>query len=247
MHQYVNNSSYGLCGGAGGGAGFIVATEATVLGGVSVVIGAGGSGGAAVNSGGFLGLTGNNGAKGGDTQFGTNTIDGQVQLPILAIGGSGGVRGVGFIKSQQDPNVTTKGGAGSSFGGEGIVSHTFDYKNGQSGGGQMSDFPQSLSAGGGGGGGISPNGNSTSSVAGYYGAPGGLGGVGALGTGGNGAVGRAVNDSSSTVIGFSGTNATGVGAGGGGGGVAINFPSNSITANSGAGGNGSAGAVYIYY
>ena len=260
LHQAVNNVNARCAGGAGGASGFIAAMHTTVLNSVSVTIGSGGTGGAAVNSGGNLGYVGNDGNKGGDTSFGTNTMDSQVTVPILALGGGSGKRGYigGHSSIPEKALPNSIGGWGSSRGGAGIASAIYDFQSGQSmgfghqsgqsAGGHLAVFPTFASGGGGGGGGANLY-NSvdlTSNGSAYYATPGASGGRGFLGTGGAGGGGSTLNGTVSPT-GGTGGNGTGVGAGGGGGGGASNFPSNSTTATSGAGGSGSAGAVYIYY
>jgi len=243
--SYLNNV---IGGGGGGGAGNIEAFENLVYAPVTVTIGAGGSGGTGIGNGGSQG-PGNPGSNGGNTSFGTDAIDSQVRIPILALGGQGGQTGAFVQNIQATANAyirSAPGGVGSSIGGEGIIIGSFFDKAGYSAGAFGSGFPGFLSAAGGGGAGIYVADNSTGvprrklSIR-------GLGGRALTGNGGDGGI-AVLNAVIGNVFGGTGGSATAVGGGGGGGGAGGNTqPSGTNQGVGGTGGAGGAGRVYIYH
>ena len=237
-------------GGGGGGGGFTYKKfQADALGtSETVVVGTGGTGGAAKTTDG----DGNIGSVGGDSTFGTNLL-------VAKGGGAGGAGvsgaatgGAGGVITQGD--VTIVGGVGgaggdSTDGSQGIDSTNVISARG-GGGGAGFDGANPESNGGAGGGFIT-----------YYVKTGGTAGVGATATlvGGNGGAGSAtspnlliggvggggggahgINDSSGVNGGSGGAGGTPGGGGGGGSGK-----DGSYTGNSGAGAAGATGLVVI--
>jgi len=192
---------------------------------VSVTVGAGGTGGAAIT---INDTTGNDGVMGGDSSFGTY---------ILAAGGTQGIGGDIIFGSPGNASTT-----GSQFNGSnGALGLTVN-------GIDSVDSIYGAPSGGAGGGGISGTGGTAGRTIGYNNnafTPGGssAGQAGTNGTAfgsygpGTGGGGGAGSDSPATVNGGDGGNGGNYGGGGGGGGAAENGK------NSGKGGDGAGGYV----
>ena len=246
------------CPGIGGGGGAYVQRlfRAADLGStVTVTIGAGGTGGAAVTA---NNTDGNPGNTGGNTTFGS------FLTAYGANGGSAGssniaamfkTSGGGALSTSGDPIVAGGGGFGSGSAGSGQRNgQCSGWGGGQGGGGNGTDMVAGSGgcsfqggAGGGCGGGIDQNDIT------YTGAAGGstsdqTGGGGAGGTtqGANGAAGSSSRHGGgggacgSTVAAGAGGAGASPGGGGGGGGASLNG------FNSGAGGAGGAGLMRVY-
>ena len=201
---------------------------------VSVTIGAGGSGGAAVT---INSTDGNNGTAGGTTTFST----------VSAVGGLAGVRGTSTSANQPGGKsgsclfgLTTAAslaaGSGSNTTGSSVAASAAAFPTGGGGGGGLntSNTPSS----GGTGGGLGEGTYMQLVVGGTAGTAGTNGGNGnsarGVGTGGGG------GGSSASGNAGSGGNGGGYGSGGGGGGAATDD-----VGNSGAGGNGAGGYALI--
>lgn len=217
-------------GGGGGGKGYMEFKASDLTSTVSVTVGAGGNGGAAVTT---ADTNGNAGTNGGATQFGSYFgINGGVAgSGGTASGGSGGSGSVGLIAGGNGAaasstgavgnNAGTTAGSGSGGGAGGGITSA-DVANG----GGTSFEPQDKPGAGGANGGTVPGGAGqvgTNRIANEA-----LGGCG----GGGGAA-------STTTAGGKGGNAVLYGGGGGGGGASLNGNA------SGAGGNGAPGIMVV--
>lgn len=201
---------------------------------VSVTIGAGGTGGAAVST---NSTSGNNGTAGGSTTFST----------LTAVGGLAGVGGTAASANQPGGKSSAclvgitvasslGAGSGSNTTGATVAASTASLPTGGGGGGGLN---ASNIASSGGAGGVVGEGTYMQSVAGgTAGTVGVAGGAGnsarGVGTGGGG------GGASSSGNGGDGGAGGGFGAGGGGGGAATND-----VGNSGAGGAGAGGYALI--
>ena len=251
--QPASTGVYGGAAGAGGAYAFRVFNASELSSTESVVIGAGGTGGAAKTTNGNPEV----GTSGGDSSFGTRLTAFGGTAGSLSAGGSagGGVLSAGVL-SPLTPGQPYAGDSlpghfggvktnrASSFGGAGGGSGGSPFGNGAAGGSSYQG-----GAGGGGGGSFNtsnvafaaaPGGSKTGTAGGGGAAgvaPGGAGGTSTIiGVGGGGG---AAGNSAGTVNGGAG-GAGSYGAGGGGGGGAI------ANATSGAGGNGGSGLVRVY-
>jgi hypothetical protein len=239
-------------GGSGGGAGFVYSAENLVKAPVSITIGAGGTGRAGIQQN-DTNWTQYEASSGGATSFGSAIFGNQVNFPIFAFGGGGGItRNLTYSALTQPTGFfNAPGGVGSSVGGEGgIGDNRFFDTNGESNGGFFSvNSGFGPGAGGGGSGFVgsdfSHDDNFVQSVAATFATNGGLGGVSAMGNGGNGGASSFQTAAAAGLVDplTNGANGTGNGAGGGGGGAR----SATGTIRGGTGGNGSAGLVIIYY
>jgi hypothetical protein len=230
-------------GGSGGGAGFISTSENLVKAPVSITIGAGGTGGQGSPNSPYTPF--GKASSGGSTSFGGTVAGSQVNLPVSAFGGEGGMfRGGGASNGSTTSYFRVLGGFGSSNGGEGgIGNNLFFDTNGESNGGFLS-----INSGfgpGAGGGGSGFVGDAFSTPQSLTATSGGLGGVSAMGNGGNGGASSTQTAAAAGLVDplTVGGNGTGNGAGGGGGGAR----NAAGTIRGGTGGNGSAGLVIIYY
>lgn len=230
----------------GGGSGFVQVNESYITGDLSVVIGAGGSGGqgafatstsAAVYTSTFVPAYG-----------GTTTVIGNGAYMVLSNTTSGQfAMGQTFYSLSNDFSKGLSGGGRASNRGAGNPGYgAGEGENGliaASGTSAMANLMfQGISfAPGGGGSGASPNYNDTTTYSG------GAAGIGFNGlTGGAGGTGRGVQNASAS--GGNGSAGAIFGNGGGGGGcVSIRTSGVAYTATGGNGGNGGNGAVMIFY
>jgi hypothetical protein len=231
------------CGGGGGAAGGLVEfwTLTTELGATqSVVIGAGGAGGAAVSA---ITTNGNAGTVGGSTSFaGTVAIGGNAGAGGNDGNGPGGTSQGGALVVGVTAQSNTPGGNAGAAGASGsaVPAISFLAPTGGGGGGGL-DVDNTNRLGGAGG--------AIGTAAAMSVLAGGTGGAVGGGNGGNGNAGRGSGTggggggSINTGNGGNGGNGGGFGSGGGGGAAGTNS-----IGSSGAGGNGRSGyALIIVY
>lgn len=264
-------------GGNGGSTGYYALVRDIYVGdvgtaGISVGIGAGGSGGTATAFNKAAGVTTTstnnnptNGADGGNTTFGAYfSVSGARTAPTGffdiagaagATGGAGGPNtgGAGSIGGTHIIGSTNTGAPFITFWAGGVAGGTATGSGGTgaSGNGGAAGTALAIAGAGGGGGGASADATALTVAAGA----GGVGGPGGGASGGGASARYATATATIVATGAAGANAAAnTGAGGGGGGACVvsfagtaTYNPSTLTTTSGAGGNGGSGVLYVYW